>query len=140
MINIRVLFVLQAKSLLSGQQSGFPKYRGTMEHLTNLEHCIPEAFAREEFMLGVFFDIHKDMTWRHGVLMKLYAHGLRGNLSMFLSNFLQDITLSVKLTSNVFSDVFVQENGVPQGNALSPTLLCFMINDILLSTPTPKEY
>jgi len=63
--------------------------------------------------------------------MKLYAHGLRGNLPFFVTNFLRDRTFSVKFPGNVISDVFVQENGVPQGSVLSPTLFCIMINDIL---------
>jgi len=140
-VNKRLLFVLESKSLLSNQQCGFRKYRGTMDHLMNLEHCISEAFANKEYLVGVFLDIHKafDMTWRHGILMKLYAHGLRGNLPLFISNFLQDRTFSVKLPSNVISDVFVQENGVPQGSVLSPTLFSVMIDDILSSAPIPRN-
>ncbi len=104
MIHRRLLFVLEAKGLLSGQQSGFRKYRSTMNHLTNLEHCISVAFAKNEFMVGVFLDIHKafDMTWRHGILMKLCACGSRGNWPIFVYNFLQDRIFSVKLPTNVF--------------------------------------
>ena len=74
MVKRRLLFVLEAKGLLGDEQSGFRKYRSTMDHLTHLEHCISEAFAKKEFMIGVFLDIHKafDMTWRHGILMNLY--------------------------------------------------------------------
>ena len=107
----------------------------------NLEHCISEAFAKKEFMIGVFLDIHRafDMTWRHGILMKLHAYGLRGNLPIFVCNFLKDRTFAVRLPNNVISDIFVQENGVPQGSVLSPTLFCIMINDILSSTPVPRN-
>ena len=63
--------------------------------------------------------------------MKLHAHGLRDNLPNFVYNFLQDRTFSVKLPGNVFSDIYVQENGVPQGSVPSLTLFCVMINDIL---------
>ena len=141
MIKRRLLFVLEARGLLSVEQSGFRKHRSTMDHLTNLEHCISEAFANKHFMVGVFLDIHKafDMTWRHGILMKLHAHGFRGNLPIFVYNFLQDRTFSVKLPSNVFSDIFVQENGVPQGSVLSPILFSIMINDILSTTPAPRN-
>ena len=85
MVKRRLIFVLDAKGVLGDQQSGFRKYRGTMDHLTHLEHCISEAFAKKEFMIGVFLDIHKafDMTRRHGILMKLYAHGFTGNLPIF---------------------------------------------------------
>ena len=47
------------------------------------------------------------MKWRHGILMKLHAHGLRNNLSIFVYNFLKDRTFSVKLLCNVFSDIYV---------------------------------
>ncbi|KAK3871092.1 hypothetical protein Pcinc_023738 [Petrolisthes cinctipes] len=79
-INNRLLFVLEAKGLLSDRQCGFRKHRSTVDHLMNLEHCISKAFANKEFMVGVFLDIHKayDMTWRHGILMKLHGYGLRG--------------------------------------------------------------
>ena len=65
-------------------------------------------------MIRVFLDIHKafDMTWRHGILMKLYAHGFRGNLPNFVYNFLQDRTFFVKLPGNLILDVYVQENWV----------------------------
>ena len=68
--------------------------------------------------------------------MKLYAHGFRGNLPIFVYNFLQDRKFSVKLPGNVMSDVFVQENREPQSSVLSQ--FCFMINDILSTTPVPK--
>ena len=44
--------MLEARGLLSVEQSGFRKHRRTMDHLTNLEHCISEAFANKHFMVG----------------------------------------------------------------------------------------
>lgn len=141
MVNVRFLFVLESKNLLNVQQCGFRKHRGTLEHLMNLEHCIAEAFANNGFMIGIFLDIHKayDMTWRHGILTKLYASGFRGNLPIFIQNFMSDRTFAVRLPHNVTSDVYVQENGVPQGSVLSPSLFLFMINDILSSAPIPRN-
>ena len=92
-------------------------------------------------MIGVFLYIHNayNMTWRHGVLMKPYAHNFRGNFRCFVCNFLQDRTFSVKLPGNVIMDVFIQENEVPQGSVPSPLLVCFMINDILSTAPVPRN-
>ncbi len=142
MVNERLLFVLESKGLLIDQQCGFRKHRRTiMDHLMNLEHCISEAFSNKDYLVGVFLNIHKtfNMTWRRGILMKLYAHDLRGNLPLFISNFLQDRTFSIKLPGNVISKVCVQENGVSQGSVLSPTLFCVMTDDSLSSTPIQPE-
>ena len=126
MVKRRLLLVLEAKCLLGDEQAGFRKYRSTMDRLTHLEHCISEAFAKKEFMIGVFQDIHKafDMTWRHGIVMKLCANGFRGTLPIFVYNILQDRTFPVKLPGNVISDVFVQENGVRRVVFL---VLCYFV-------------
>ena len=55
MVNKRLLFVLESKGVLNVQQSGFRKYRSTLDHLVHLEHCIAEAFANREFMIGILF-------------------------------------------------------------------------------------
>ena len=60
-------------------------------------------------------------------------------LPIFVYNFLQDRTFSVKLPGNVISEVFVQENGVSQSSVLSPILFYIMINDILSTTPVPRN-
>ena len=92
-------------------------------------------------MIGILLDIHKalDMTWRNCIYMKLYVHGFWSNLPTFVHNLVQDRTFSVKLPGNVISDVFVQENGLPECSVLSPILFCIMINDILYTTPVPRN-
>jgi len=71
-----------------------------------------------------------DTTWRYGILRDLYNAGLRGNLPVFISNYLHERKFRVKLGS-VLSDSFVQENGVPQGGILSVTLFGLKINSIV---------
>ena len=116
-----------------------------LDHLLNLESNVNMAFANRHVLIAAFLDIEKayDMTWRHGLLSKLYGLGFRGNLPIFVQNFLSDRTFSVKyshLGTTVISDIFVQENGVPQGSVLSPTLFLIMINDILPTPPRNLEY
>ena len=85
-----------------------------------------------EHVVAVFFDMEKayDTTWRYGILRDLYNAGLRGNLPVFISNYLHKREFRVKLGS-VLSDSFVQENGVPQGGILSVTLFGLKINSIV---------
>ncbi len=143
-VNRRLLHFLNSRNLLVDEQCGFRKGRQTLDQLTNLECHIQQAFAKKQFLIAVFLDIEKayDMTWRHGLLRKLYAMGLRGNMPIFIKNFIADRTFSVKLFSETvtFSDNFVQANGVPQGSVLSPTLFLCMINDILPAPPRNLKY
>ena len=56
--------------------------------------------------------------------------GLRGNLPIFIGNFLTDRTFQIHLVT-ILSDVFHQEECVPQGAILSTTLFNVKINDIV---------
>ena len=61
------------------------------------------------------------MSWRRGILEKLYDLGFRGNLPIFISSLISVRKFQVKIGSS-YSEVFIQENGVPQGSVFSPTL------------------
>lgn len=69
--------------------------------------------------------------------MKVDAPGLRGNLLLFIGNFLQNTTFFAMLLGNVSSNGFVQEYAVPQGSALNPIIFCIMIDVSLSSASIP---
>ena len=140
MVKCRLMFQLESQGLLCAQQSGFRGCRSALDHVVNLESNVNEAFASKGFLVAAFLDIEKayDMTWRHGLLSKLYGLGFRGNLPIFIQNFMSDRTFSVRLNhlgSTVYSDIFVQENGMVQGAVLSPPGFLIAINDILPAPP-----
>ena len=58
----------------------------------------------------------------------LHSIGLRGRLPNFISNFLSDRSFNVQIGSTL-SDTLEQEQGVPQGSILSPTL--FLISKLI---------
>ncbi len=64
------------------------------------------------------------------ILKDLHDSGLRGNLPMFIENFLKDRIFNVRLGSTL-SETYMQEMGVPQGSILSPTLFNLKINSIV---------
>ena len=49
---------------------------------------------------------------------------------MFIQSFLEDRTIQVRVGSNL-SDLYDQEQGVPQGSILSTTLFNIKINNIV---------
>ena len=141
MINTRLQWYLESRGSLSPLQFGFRKHRSTTDALVALEIYIREAFAREEFVISIFFDIEKayDTTWRYHILRELYSEGLRGNLPITIQNFFKDRTFQVRV-GNTFSSVHTQYEGVPQGSVLSTTCFILAINRIGQNLPNGVRF
>ena len=73
--------------------------------------------------MAVFFDLQKayDTTWKYGIMKDLHSMKFRGNLPIFIKNFLSNRVFNV-LYGNLLSDEYIQEEGVPQGAILYTTL------------------
>ena len=132
MINKRLVWYLESNDLISPIQSGFRSERSTNDHLIRLETFIRDAFVNREHVVSVFFDLEKayDTTWRYGILKDLHDLGLKGRLPLFIKSFLEDRTMQVRVGSTL-SDLYDQEQGVPQGSILSTTLFNIKINNIV---------
>ena len=120
------------KGLISKYQAGFRAQRGTIDQLVRLDTFIKDAFINGDQVVGVFFDLAKayDTTWKYGIMKDLHAMGLRGNLPIFIQNFLSERTFQILLCTTLSEDTFAQEEGVPQGAILSTTLFNVKLNDI----------
>ena len=132
MINDRLVWFLESNNLISGNQASFRKNYSTNDHLVRLESFIRDAFIKKEHCVAIFFYLEKayDTTWKYGIIKDLHSIGLRGRLPNFISNFLSDRSFNVRIGSTL-SDTFEQEQGVPQGSILSPTLFNIKINNIV---------
>ena len=132
MINKRLIWYLESNNLLSRYQSGFRAGRSTNNNLVKLETFIRDAFVKKEHVVAVFFDLEKayDTTWRYGIMKDIHKLGLRGRLPTFIESFLADRAMQVRVGSTL-SDLYDQEQGVPQGGVLSTTLFNIKINDIV---------
>ena len=91
-----------------------------------------EPTFKKEHCVAIFFDLEKayDTTWKYGIMKDLHDIGLRDRLPNFISNFLSDRSFNVRIGSTL-SDTFEQEQGVPQGSIISPTLFNIKINNIV---------
>ena len=132
MVNERLIYYLDKNKILSKFQCGFRNDKSTLDQLVRLETYIRDAFASGEHVVAVFFDLHKayDTAWKHGIMKDLHDMGLRGNLPIFIQNFLSDRIFSV-IYGNILSDSYTQEEGVPQGAILSTTLFNIKLNGIV---------
>ena len=132
MVNERLIYYLEKNNILSRFQAGFRRDRSTIDQLVRLDTYIKDAFINKDHVVGVFFDLAKayDTTWRYGILKDLYKLGLRGNLPIFIQNFLTERTFQILLCTTLSDRFFPQEEGVPQGAILSTTLFNVKLNDI----------
>ncbi|GFT03536.1 probable RNA-directed DNA polymerase from transposon X-element [Trichonephila clavipes] len=136
MVNTRLVYVLETEKCISPLQSGFRKGRSTLDNLVFLESQIRGAFVRRNHLVSLFFDIEKayDRTWRYGILRNMYDFGLRGNLPIFIFNFLAVRYFNVRI-GHSSSHKFIQDQGVPQGSVLSVTLFNIHMSNILHQLP-----
>ena len=127
---------LEKNQILSSTQFGCRKNRSTLDSLTCLEHQIRKGFQQRKLTVAILFDIQKayDTTWRYSILKSLYNKGLRGNLPIFIKNFLSERTFQTRINTT-YSNHFKLKEGVPQGSVLSGTLFAIAINDIVKTLP-----
>ncbi|GFW51977.1 probable RNA-directed DNA polymerase from transposon X-element [Trichonephila clavipes] len=136
MANTRLVYVLEKEKCISPLQSGFCKGRSTLDNLVFLESQIRDAFVRRNHLVSLFFDIEKayDRTWCYGILRNMHDFGLRGNLPIFIFNFLAVRYFHVRI-GHSSSHKFIQDQGVPQGSVLSVTLFNIHMSSILGHLP-----
>ena len=99
MINNGLNFYLESNNIISDHQSGFRKNRSTTDQLVRLESYIRNAFVKKRHIVAIFFDLEKayDTTLKHGILKDIHKIGLKGNLPKFISNFLSNRCVKVKV-------------------------------------------
>ncbi|GFV70826.1 probable RNA-directed DNA polymerase from transposon X-element [Trichonephila clavipes] len=132
MVITRLVYVLEKEKCISPLQSGFRKGRSTLVNLVFLESQFRDAFVKRNHFVSLFFDIEKayDRTWRYGILRNMYDFGLRGNLPIFIFNFLAVRYFNVRI-GHSSSLKFMQDQCVPQGSVLNVTLFNIHMSNIL---------
>ena len=138
LVNSRLSWFLEQRNIFAESQCGFRKNRSTVDHLVTFDTVVRTAFKQRHHVGAVFFDIEAayDTAWRHGILMKAYRYGIRGNMGRFLQNYLKERFFRVRV-GHQLSDRFRQKDGVPQGGVLSVALFALMINDVVDVLPRP---
>lgn len=138
LINSRIVTFLEDNNILSEVQAGFRKDHRTTDNIFILKSLIDKYVknGKKKLYLG-FIDFQKafDNVWHPGLLYKLQLNGIVGNIYNIIKNLYAGVTLQVK-HDNQLSSTFTSNNGVRQGDNLSPTLFNIFVNDLQFDPTT----
>lgn len=131
MVNRRLVWYLERNQILVDQQYGFRRGRSTMDSVFVLDNYIKEGFKKKEHTIAIFFDLEKayDTTWKYRIIQLLADLNIKGNMLNFIINFLHERKFKI-INGNTSSNIYRQDNGLPQGTVLSVILLLLAINNI----------
>ena len=131
MVNTRLQYYLESNDLLDEHQCGFRRGKSTTDNIIRLITDIRTGFYRKKTTVAAFLDITAafDRVQKPALIYKLHQLGLRGHLVHFIINFLKNRTFQARCGTTL-SPTTPQEQGLPQGSVLSPTLFLIMINDM----------
>ena len=130
----RLEWIVESRNILAPSQFGFRKGLSTIDSLSVLTTDIRRAYAKGEYLVGVFLDVASAYD---GVLLPVLRQKLRQlsippKMSHYICNLLTGKTVSVKHPLLTVPSRLVWK-GLPQGSALSPLLYNLYTHDLELS-------
>jgi hypothetical protein len=122
---------LEVNDIFSKHQFGFRSGHSTLHPLLITHQLAADVLDKQMEARAVALDIAGafDTVWHKRLLQKAEAAGLRGQLYVWLENYLSN-RVQVVAVDGVMSDALDIQAGVPQGSILGPIMFLLYINDL----------
>ena len=113
------------------EQAGFRNQYSTIDHSLTLHLVIDLLLSRKERLYCAFVDYQKafDTVNRTHLWSKLLSIGIKGRIFDVITNTYKDAQSCIRHNSEL-SSLFPCNNGVRQGENLSPLLFSIYLNDL----------
>jgi hypothetical protein len=131
-LNNRLMKFVHKHKIISKFQGGFMKKCGTTDHIFTLKTIIDKYIKDGKHLYACYIDFHKafDTVWHTGLMYKLRQNNIGGPFYKIIKNMYEKTILSVKNKQQFISDWFSVEQGIRQGDTLSPLLFNIFVNEI----------
>ena len=131
-INRRIVNYCELGNLFVEEQNGFRKNRSCIDHIFSLTSLIRNRFAENKDTFACFIDMQKAFDWvdRDMLFYKLLSYNIDGFIYKCIKALYNHPLSCIKINSCI-TEWFTTENGVRQGDSLSPTLFAIFINDLV---------
>ena len=131
-LNERLHAWIEKYDILHPSQIGFRKDNSTLDSVWILKEIIQIRKNMKQPLHLCFLDLSRafDSIPKHRLIRKLKSTLPNCNFTKLLEKLIETKTYRV-LNNGIESDSFELNNGIPQGDSLSPTLFCLYMNDLL---------
>lgn len=130
-LNNRITKFLEDYDIINSTQAGFRKGFSTIDNIFIIQSLIEIAKVNKTKLFCAFIDFKQafDTVWRTGLWQKLLNTNINGKCFQFIKNMYNGIRSRIS-NSEGTSAFFPCQNGVRQGENLSPLLFSIYLNDL----------